>query len=711
MSKGIFEYARPDIVLSEGEIYLEAGPGKKVEGSFEINSINNVEIRAMLFSSNKHMKCLDKAFIGESGRVFYRFDGTALDAGQVITGHFSIVSNGGEIELPYRIKVTEPYFETSIGNIRELPEFAELARHNWSEAVNVFLQPLFPRVFLTNKKFLSSYNLLIKSQDPNRALEEFLCYAKRKKPVHIKVYQNELEYARLKEPVSESVVIEKDTWGYEKLTITPYGNFIKCSKRTITTDDFLGSYYELNFEIDPRAMNRGNEFGKIVISTFDNTFVIPVKCINEYRDDETVRRKTISELKRDLTSVYVDHYTGVMKDHVWKAETQEILAGLRSYDDNKTLYTMYEAHYTALIGRGSDAVEVLETLNIKEIKEGDPLIYAYYLYIMAIARGDESYTRYAVQKLETMIDRDPGRHEVYLMLAGVDRNMSKEKKLDLLKDAFDTGSRSPVLYAHAAKLVNEDPGLLKEAGGFEIQVMNWANKHKICEPAAAFRFATHLHKNRYFSLIALNTLIDFYNQHKNKEILNAICSLLICGGRKEYRYNEWYKEGILQGIRITELYEYYMYSLDDNPNREIPREVLLYFNYDNGLPVDRRALLYAYVIRHKEDHPEVFRAYENIMKAFTHEQLTKAYVDRHMIELYRYFINGSNISRKVTQYLPNILFKHEVTCGNLGIRGVIVSQREIDKEKYYPINNMRAYVDIYMEDYNIALVDDDNNRY
>ncbi|MBR0085825.1 MAG: hypothetical protein IJL97_04650, partial [Lachnospiraceae bacterium] len=142
-----------------------------------------------------------------------------------------------------------------------------------------------------------------------------------------------------------------------------------------------------------------------------------------------------------------------------------------------------------------------------------------------------------------------------------------------------------------------------------------------------------------------------------------------------------------------------------------PREVLLYFNYDNGLPVDRRALLYAYVIRHKEDHPEVFRAYENIMKAFTHEQLTKAYVDRHMIELYRYFINGSNISRKVTQYLPNILFKHEVTCGNLGIRGVVVSQREIDKEKYYPINNMRAYVDIYMEDYNIALVDDDNNRY
>lgn len=56
LSKGIFEYENPEITVSEEKIRLKVEAGKIYEGSFTIDSVNHLEIRTKVFSSNKLMK-------------------------------------------------------------------------------------------------------------------------------------------------------------------------------------------------------------------------------------------------------------------------------------------------------------------------------------------------------------------------------------------------------------------------------------------------------------------------------------------------------------------------------------------------------------------------------------------------------------------------------------------------------------------------------
>ena len=82
-----------------------------------------------------------------------------------------------------------------------------------------------------------------------------------------------------------------------------------------------------------------------------------------------------------------------------------------------------------------------------------------------------------------------------------------------------------------------------------------------------------------------------------------------------------------------------------------------------------------------------------------------------MVVLYNHFIKADNLNTQSASVLPKVLFKHEIVCKHPGIRGVIVSHREVEKEVYYPMNDGVAYVDIYMDEYQIIFVDADDHRY
>ena len=85
--------------------------------------------------------------IGTTGCIHYVFDTQALETGEVCEGCFYIVSNGGEITIPYRVKVCAPFCDSSMGPMNDLDQFASLARDNWSEALKIFKTPEFGRVF------------------------------------------------------------------------------------------------------------------------------------------------------------------------------------------------------------------------------------------------------------------------------------------------------------------------------------------------------------------------------------------------------------------------------------------------------------------------------------------------------------------------------------------------------------------------------------
>lgn len=67
-------------------------------------------------------------------------------------------------------------------------------------------------------------------------------------------------------------------------------------------------------------------------------------------------------------------------------------------------------------------------------------------------------------------------------------------------------------------------------------------------------------------------------------------------------------------MKLTQLYEYYMMSLDEASVRELPTAVLYFFNYNNQLDWPKKAFLYRYIISRKQSLERIYYSYDNIMR-------------------------------------------------------------------------------------------------
>lgn len=710
LSRGIFEYEKPDIVVSEEMIHIEAEAGTPCSGHFDVNSINGLTIRAMVFSSNKLIQCQEGSIVGTSSSVNYTFDPRTLEPGESIEGHFSIISNGGEIEIPFRAHVCMPYCRTSIGDVKDLYQFAKLAQSNWHEAVKLFRSPDFVRVFLVNKKFLHIYENLIKARNTNQALEEFLCTLKRKKPVSISVSQDEIYFENISESLSERLVMEKDTWGYQKISVRTVGDFVKVYKKELTTEDFLGSYYELEYMIYPDAFRQGNNYGKIIISTFDKTIEIPVNCMKDARSVETEQRRSVKSSVFDIYNNYLKLSMHRMPKDEWVRQTREAVDCCRNNSD-EVIYELMEAHFSILAGELDNAHELLDKKNSWEIRHKSVIYYGYYMYLTALLKDDAEHTKFVIEKIESDYNRQYDYWQLLWFVLKLTDKLPAQKRFALIKGQFYKGCRSPLMYWEAIQALNDEPSMLREFGAFEVQLIAWASHYDCLKNDVVYQFAEICVRSRTFDELALKTLIELCEIYEKKEILMAVCSMLIKGQKTDFAYNKWYALGIESSLKLTDIYEYYMYSLDEANVKELPLGVLIYFNYDNQMSVSKKAFIYAYVVNHRDTLPKIYRDYENIIKAFTYEQLKNGYINRHMVTLYHQFVSMERLNSKTAGLLPKVLFKYQVFCDHPGIRGVIVSHREVEDDGYYPLNDGVAFVDIFMDEYQLVFVDKEDNRY
>ncbi len=710
LAKGVFEYENPEIVVSEEKIAFEVEAGKKYEGSFDVKSANGVEIRAMIFSSSKLMRLRTNDYIMQNIHVRYTFDATALAVGEIVEGHFSIISNGGEIEVPFRVTVCQPFCDTSIGPIRDLTQFTELAQANWHEAVKIFRTPNFERVFLVNKKYAHIYEMLVQSKNINQAMEEFLCTVKKKRGIEIHISQDSIEYEDLSEVISERLVIEKNQWGYQKLYISVVGDFIHVYKKELTTEDFLGSYYELEYIIDPAFFRYGNNYGKIIVRTVNQEIAVNVSCVKSYKSHQDSRRRSINESIYEIYDLFSKLQAGAIEKADWIRKTREAIDCCRNRS-SALIYALYEAHFHILCDNLPQAEKILSGINGREVRLKSVAQYCYFLYLSALCREDESYTRFARDQIDGYDDSSYSSGEILWLKLKMSENIMPSRKYALIREQFERGCHSRLLYWEAIQAVNDNPSLLREFDDFEIQLIAWAARNHCVREEVADRFADIAVLGRKFSALALRTLIRLYETYQNRQMLSGIVALLIRGDRVSPEDHLWYRRGILSSLKNQGLYENYMRSLTADQSGDIPMAVLIYFNYDNQLSREQKAFLYAYVVEHREAHARIFRDYENIIKAFTHEQLGKGYINENMAVLYRYFIDKDKISAKVASLLPNVLFKREIIVDNPWITHVIVSHRDMEGARTYKIVDGRAYADIYMEDYYLIFVDRMECRY
>jgi hypothetical protein len=285
------------------------------------------------------------------------------------------------------------------------------------------------------------------------------------------------------------------------------------------------------------------------------------------------------------------------------------------------------------------------------------------------------------------------------------------QKLSDIRDAYYQGCISPIMYFEAMTILNEEPVLLHELAEFELQVLNWGISNDYCNEEAARQFTYLVGKKKNFHRLYLEGLSILYNKYHAKDILSAICSLLIKGHKRSNKYFNWFKLGVKEQLRITELYEYYMYTLSEELGRELPQPVLLYFIYNSNLSDRKKAYLYAYVIKNKGNVPSLYHTYYKKIENLAYKFLKEHTINRDLAYIYEDVLKEKGMTAEIAKELPEIMFKYEIGCNNKNIKGVFIVYKELEEERYYSFVNQMAVIDIFTEDYELIFVDYLDYRY
>ena len=93
--------------------------------------------------------------------------------------------------------------------------------------------------------------------------------------------------------------------------------------------------------------------------------------------------------------------------------------------------------------------------------------------------------------------------------------------------------------------------------------------------------------------------------YEEPDILRAICMQLIKGNKTSSEYFRWYEMAVKQEMKIAQLYEYYMMSMNsERIQGAFPRIVYLYFLRGINLDYRRTGLLYENILTYEQEDSE-----------------------------------------------------------------------------------------------------------
>ena len=111
LARGKFEYAKPELLLSEEEISFSVIEGEDYEGSFTIENPKEIKLRGLVYSTHPRMEVLNPQFEGEQVCIRYKFNSFGLSEGLTEKGDFVIVCNQTVISLSFCASISKKYVE------------------------------------------------------------------------------------------------------------------------------------------------------------------------------------------------------------------------------------------------------------------------------------------------------------------------------------------------------------------------------------------------------------------------------------------------------------------------------------------------------------------------------------------------------------------------------------------------------------------------
>jgi hypothetical protein len=714
-SKGDFEYELPFISLSEEEIRITAEAGKTAEGSFAIGNSIGRPMKGIVYSSDRRMQVENRTFHDIENTIRYCFDAAQAKEGEVVEGEFYIISDCGERTLPFYVKAEVSCCMTSLGKIKDLFQFTNLARMDWSEAKKVFRSEDFERIFLNSEdRFRFIYRNLIKSISTSQALEEFLIAIHKKAIIRLDIDKTGVEYHMEQESIVDRLTLTKNNWGYAEIRVSTDAPFIQLEQKFLWADRFIGNTHQVSYTIEPKNLKHGNNYGHIFIKTAQQMITVEVLCRYKREGQRISESRLRQKADFDLTDNYLDFRLNRIDLTEYLEETGLLLKQMPGPETSHSR-ELLRIHMAIIAGKTKLAQELLEDISNEEIalKRKSVLEYCAYLYLEALYRKEDAVINNAAGIIRHYYENGHSDWRVLWLLLYTDKSYERNKaaKLADIREQFEAGCRSPILYYEAVCVINEEPFLLRELSDFEIQVMNFGIKNWIVSKEAAQQYTYLANKKKSYDSVVFNGLCKLHDEYGTEEILTAICCMLIKGGKKSENYFEWFRLGVEAQLRITELYEYYMYTIGSEVQEPLAQPVLLYFIYNSSLSDRKKAFLYANIVKNKEKNETIYRSYYKRMEVFAVKMLEAHYISRDLAVLYREFFNRNVLNAELSGHLPYVMYRNELSCGNPNIVSAVIIHKELGTEESVQLIEGKAQIDIYTSNAEIFLADSFGNRF
>ncbi|MEY8429198.1 DUF5717 family protein [Lachnospiraceae bacterium 48-42] len=684
-SKGNFRIPRPEVVFEETNLVLIIGEGEVFRGSFSIRSNNDSAIRGLIYPSSFRVHLKDSGFDGNPARVEFTYDGKGLPPGHVEEGKFTVVCTGGEYELSFTAIVEKPYVTTAYGKVQNTEDFKKLAIKDYSEAARLFRSRDFYSILkYENERIFYLYDNMRKWSLGEQALEEFLVGVKLKECIFLTLPGEGMLFEDIDQSTKGVLTLTKNTWGYMLVRIETEGAFLKASKAEITTEDFVGNTYEVEYYVRPEYLHGGRNYGALRFITPYETLVYEVEVLQNQEYDENHHVPEL--LTAQVVKEYIGYVAGRMELKTWVDSAIEKLLSIRKIEPQSEMYQLVQAHVYIIGNRMEEAKWILENYNYNRFAIGkDPLTNCYYLFLTALIRGNRAHTERVLDEIgKTYLRHQDSWMLLYMLLQLDQRYKNPYKRLEVLEQQYEFEVHDVLFYLEAYLCYHEKPTLLKKLGQFETHVLNFATKHRLISKEVALYVANIASQQKEFRPDLFRILERLYKLYSETMILNTICTLLIKGNKAEQRYFVWYQRAMDEGLRIARLYEYYMITLNENTFRgALPRTILLYFMHGNALDYKKAAFLYANLLTYGNDE-ELYLGYREQMVSFTWDQLMKRHITEHLKILYKRFCAADEMDEGRMEAMRDICYSYEITTKVQNMKCVVVIERDGEVRQRVP---------------------------
>ena len=713
--EGNFDYENGSLDFSCTKLELTLYRDEKEEGSFRVYGPKGRLTKGKVFSSEPRMQCLTKDFVGEEEEILYIFDGTGLEEGDVLKGEFYFISNQGEYYLPFVVTIAYHTMESSLGVIKNLFHFTNLAKSNWAEALRLFYSPDFSLVFSgSDKQYYQLYKGLSVYKGNEQNMEEFLLAINKKQKVEYIISDTKI---RIEEPVEDTeygFLITRNGWGYTRLSVCSESGLLVPQKEVYTDDDFLGNGCKVRFYIRGERLHSGNNYDTIRIQTPYETYSVEVQIEVGINPLHGGKQRAKKQLIVQLMEYYQAFRLKKISTATWLKETQKLVEQLIALDDKDASARLFQAQLLISQERYNEAQWILDHAvhMLNPDMDAEPVLWAYQLYLTTLINRDEMYTNEAAGRVEELYKQHGDWRIAWLLLyLSEEYNKSGSKKWMFLEEQFNKGCNSPMIYIEALLLIHMNPTLFMKLSDFEVQVMHYAAKKEVLSYDMIQQLQCLVPREKEFSGNLLETLMAAYQKKPERDTLAAICSLLIKGGKTDKQYFIWYERAVEEGLRLTRLYDYYMLAMDLSKPVPIHKMVLMYFSYHSDMDYERNACLYVDIHRRREELSELYLTYLPQIETFVVEQICKRHMSANLAYLYKHFFQERMVNEETAKAFACLIFMHQIRVEEEKFCKVIVRHPQKKGEEIYPLSAQKAVVPLYGQECTILFEDTEGHRY